>query len=85
MGLGYTSNGYLSNGDSRYQWKGKHIFLCSLDLPLDVLDADLVSCLLIILEPLAVRQIDLGELGVRVYSLGQPFALFPVSFVKTSS
>lgn len=42
--------------------------LCSLDIPADILDTNLFACLLIIVKPLTVRQIDARELGTRFRS-----------------
>lgn len=48
---------------------------CSLNIPLDILDADLVAGLFIIVEPFALRQIYARELGTRFRSFGQPLPL----------
>lgn len=48
---------------------------CSPDLPFDILDADLVACLLIIVEPFALAQIDAHERRARIDSIRFPVAL----------
>lgn len=45
------------------------------DLPLEVLDRDLVAGLLVVVEPLALAQVDVGEGRVGVGALGPPDAL----------
>lgn len=47
----------------------------SPDLPLDVLDADLLAGLLVIVEPLAFSQVNTSERRTRFRTLGSPFAL----------
>lgn len=48
---------------------------CSFDIPLYLLDADLVIGLLIVIKPLAFLQLDALELGAGINAFGQPLAL----------
>ena len=48
------------------------------DLPLDVLDANLLVSLVVVVIPLALRQIDGGERGVGLEALGFKLALVTV-------
>lgn len=49
--------------------------LCSLDFPANVLDADFIARLFIVIKPFAVRQIDASELGTGIRSFSQPLSL----------
>lgn len=49
--------------------------LRSPDLPLDVLDADFVGSLLIVVEPLAFSQVNPGESACGFQALGVPLSL----------
>ena len=48
---------------------------CSPDLPLQILDADLIARFLIIVKPFSLTEIDARETCVRVCTLGFPFSL----------
>lgn len=52
-----------------------HATSSSTNLPFDVFNADLVTCFLVIVEPLSLAQIDARELGARLTADGLPFAL----------
>lgn len=49
------------------------------NLPFDILDADLLSRLLVIVEPFAFRQVDPAELGPGIDALGLPLPLMLIS------
>ena len=51
------------------------LYLCATNLPLQVLDTHFVSSFLIIVEPLSVLEINLGELRVGIDAIGQPLSL----------
>jgi hypothetical protein len=53
---------------------------CSLDLPLQILDADLCTRFLIIVEPFSFLEIDAAEDRRRLEPFGFPFALLRISY-----
>lgn len=46
-----------------------------IDLPFDILDANFFSSFLVVVEPLALEQINAGELAIRLDTLRKPLAL----------
>lgn len=50
-------------------------FLCSLDVELDVFDADLFAGLLIVVEPVAFCEINAVKLGAALDSYSFPLSL----------
>lgn len=53
------------------------------DLPRHIRDADLASCLLVVVEPVALGEIDVVERGIRLYTLRLPHALAQQSVKNT--
>lgn len=51
------------------------VHLRSLNLPYQLLDADLFARLFVIVKPFPLCQVNAGELGARVDSISQPVAL----------
>ena len=49
--------------------------LCSANLPLDVLDADLLASLLVVVEPVPFGQVNVGELGAFLNAGSIPVSL----------
>ena len=54
---------------------------CANYVPIQVLDAHFVSRLLVVVEPLALRQFHTLELGIRVDTVDEPLSLDAVSTV----
>jgi hypothetical protein len=50
--------------------------LSPLNFPLDILDANLVPCLFIVVEPFTVTEVDPVEADVRFQTYGFPFAFW---------
>ena len=50
--------------------------LCPCYRPFELLDAHLVSGLLIVVEPLPLCQVDLVKLGIGLEALGEPLSLW---------
>ena len=50
--------------------------LCAPHFPDQVRDADLLARLLVVVEPLALVQLDGLELGARLLACGKPLALY---------
>lgn len=49
--------------------------LAATNLPGDILDGNLITCLLVIIIPFTLRQVDARERGGRVNSLRRPVTL----------
>jgi len=58
------------------------VLSCTLDVPLDVRDADFLRGLLVVLIPLAVCEIDARELGTRLCAHCFPLTLEKLSILS---
>lgn len=59
--------------------------LSPLDLPGHVLDAHLLACLLVVIVPLALGEIDAGECCSSLQSFGFPLALYSRMSLRSES
>jgi hypothetical protein len=66
-----------------YVLKSSHPTLRAPNLPHQVCDADLLARLLVVVEPLALVQLDRLELGPGLLARGKPFALPTWSVLQT--